>query len=71
MLLLSDPTSPMTMSSAEDGDEVGDLVADAHLLEGGQVDEAWRAHVVAVGIGLAVGDDVESQARPLGYSMRP
>ena len=42
-------------------DGVGDGVAEAHVLEDGEVDEGGRADAVAVGIRAAVADEIETE----------
>ena len=49
------------VNRAQDGNKVGDLFAHAHHLQRGQVDEGWGAHVIAIGIGLAVRDNVVAE----------
>src|SRR5208283_4095156 len=49
------------VQTAKDADDIGNRMAQAHLLKGGQVDEAGAANVVAIGRTGAVGDDVVSK----------
>ena len=49
------------IEAAQDADDVGDRVAQAHLLERRQVDEARAADVVAIGRRRAVGHDVVAE----------
>src|SRR3990170_692669 len=46
---------------AQGGDDVGHLVPTAHLAQRRQVDEGRGPHVVAPRVGLAGGDNVETQ----------
>ena len=36
-------------------------MANAHIFEDGEVDEAWRAHVIAIRVGAAVADDIKTK----------
>ena len=49
------------VDAAEDDDDVGDVVAEAHVFEDGEIDQARRAHAVAVRVGRAVADEVEAE----------
>src|SRR6266568_6164985 len=47
--------------TAKNDHHVGDDMAQAHVFEDGQVDEARRAYVVTIGIGRAIADEVKSE----------
>jgi hypothetical protein len=48
------------VDGAEDDHGVGDGVAEAHVLEDGEVDEGGRADAVAVGVRAAVAEEIET-----------
>src|SRR6266699_6807066 len=47
--------------TAKNDHHVGDDMAQAHVFEDGQVDEAWRTYVVTIRIGRAIADEVKSE----------
>src|SRR5688572_2644794 len=49
------------VDGAEDDDGVGDGVAEAHLLEEGEIDQRGWADAVAPGVGRAVANEVETE----------
>jgi hypothetical protein len=49
------------IDAAEDRDHIGDVMAEAKILEDGEVDEAGGTNAVAIGVGRAVADEIEAE----------
>src|SRR5689334_20679810 len=49
------------IDTSKDHNHISNIVAEAHILQDREVDQAWWANPVAIGIGRAVTDDIKSK----------